>query len=144
MCKKYRGGWGPPSQHEILTRGAQPPWAPLHYTAAIFNNVLTKLWVSKRLGELKNKTTQRLGNKNLSSFPKPRQSMTKKQCQQSYMSIQYVNQSESLSWSFSDLSGDKWCLQRKYMCRQQESLDTNSCHRSGKGHVWQLNCVTSF
>jgi hypothetical protein len=29
-----------------------------------------------------------------------------------HMSIQYVNQSESLSWSFSDLSGGKWCLQR--------------------------------
>jgi hypothetical protein len=40
------------------------------------------------------------------------------------MSIQYVNQSESLSRSlFFDLLGDKWCLQRKYMCRQHETLE---------------------
>jgi hypothetical protein len=65
----------------------------------------------------------------------------------SHMSIQYVNQSESLSWPFSDLLGDKCCLQRKYMCRQHETLDcrkfhnplSNSCHRSGKGHA----CVTT-
>jgi hypothetical protein len=75
---------------------------------------------------------------------------SKKKCQQSYVNTKYVNQSESLSWSFSDLSGSKWCLQRKYMCRQHETLDcrkfhkqlSNSCHRSSKGHVWQLNTVS--
>ena len=77
---------------------------------------------------MKNKTTQGLGNKRLKSNVN------------SHMSIQCVNQSESLS-------GGKWCLQRKYMCRQHETLDcrklhkqlSNSCHRSGEGHVWQLN-----
>jgi hypothetical protein len=68
----------------------------------------------------------------------------------SHMSIQYVNQSVSLSWSFPDLLGDKWyCLQRKYMCRQHKTLDcrklhnplSNSCHRSGKWHVWQRNGI---
>jgi hypothetical protein len=87
---------------------------------------------------MKNKTTQGLGNKNLLSFPK----YDSLKCQYN-MSIQYVNQSESLSSSFSDLSEGKWCLQRNYMCRQHETLDcrklhkqlSNSCHRSGKGHV---------
>ena len=95
-----------------------------------------------------------LGNKNLLSFPKhdSLEYWRLKSNVNSHMSIQYVNQSESLSWSFSDLSGGKWCLQRKYMCRQHETLDyrklhkqlSNSCHRSGKGHVWQLNGILLY
>ena len=92
-----------------------------------------------------NLTTQGLGNKNLLSFLKqdsPKYWRLKSNVN-SHMSIQYVNQSESLSRSFSDLLGDKWRLQRKYMCRQHETLDcrkfhkplSNSCHRSGIGHV---------
>ena len=74
---------------------------------------------------MKNKTTQGLGNKNLLSFPKhdSLKYWRLKSNVNSHMSIQYINQSESLSWSFSDLSGGKWCLQRKYMCRQHETLD---------------------
>ena len=100
---------------------------------------------------MKNKTTQGLGNKNLLSFPKhdSHKYWRLKSNVNSHMSIQYVNQSESLSWSFTDLSGGKWCLQRKYMCRQHETLDcrklhkqlSNSWHRSRKGHVWQLNGI---
>ena len=53
----------------------------------------------------------------------------------SHISIQYMNR---LSRSFSDLLGDN---QRKYMCRQHETLEcrkfykplSNSCHRSGNG-----------
>ena len=67
------------------------------------------------------------------------------------LSLQYVNQSESQPSSFSELSGDKWCLQRKYMCRQHKTLHcirklhkklSNSYQRSGKGHVtteWHLS-----
>jgi hypothetical protein len=97
---------------------------------------------------MKNETTQGLGNKKLSSYPKhdSLKYWNLKGNVNSHMPIQYENQSESLSWSFSDLSGGKWCLQRKYMCRQHETLDcrklhkqlSNSCHRSGKRHVWQL------
>ena len=55
----------------------------------------------------------------------------------------------TISWSFSDLLRDKWYLQIKYICRQHETLDcrkfhnllSNSCHRSGKGHMWQLNGI---
>jgi hypothetical protein len=69
----------------------------------------------------------------------------------SHMSIQYVNQSESLYLdNYPHLLGGKWCAQRKYMCRQHETLDcrkyhkllSNSCHRSGKGDVW--NCIVPF
>jgi hypothetical protein len=82
---------------------------------------------------MKNKTTQRLGNTNLSSFPK-------------HDSLKYwrlnVNSHISLNTickSIRDLSGGKWCFQRKYTCRQHETLDcrklhkqlSNSCHRSG-------------
>jgi hypothetical protein len=97
---------------------------------------------------MKNKTTQGLGNENLSSFPK--HDLLKywrlKSNVNSRMSIQYVNQSKK-KVTISDLLGDKWCLQRKCTCRQHETLDcrkfynplSDSCHRSGKGHVWQLN-----
>jgi hypothetical protein len=105
---------------------------------------------------MKNKTTQGLGNKKLLSFPKHdslkywRPKL--KSNVNSHMSIQCVNQSESLSWSFSNFSGGKWCLQRKYMCRQHETLDcrklhkqlSNSCHKNGKVHVWHLNARYSF
>ena len=63
-------------------------------------------------------------NKNLLSFPKhdSLKYWRLKSNVNSHMSIQFVNQSESLSLSFSDLLGDKCCLQRKYMCRQRETL----------------------
>jgi hypothetical protein len=54
------------------------------------------------------------------------------------MSIQYVNQSESLSWSFSDLSGGKWCLQRKYMCRQHGTLDCRKLHKQYQTRVTEV------
>jgi hypothetical protein len=47
-----------------------------------------------------------------------------------------VHQSESLSWLFSDLSGGKWCLQRKYMCRQHETLDRRKLHN--QTHVTEV------
>jgi hypothetical protein len=74
---------------------------------------------------MKSKTTQGLGIKHLLSFPKhdSLKYWRLKSNANSHMSIRYVNQSQSLSWSFSDLSGGKWCLQRKYMCRQHETLD---------------------
>jgi hypothetical protein len=140
---------------------------------------------------MKSKTTQGLGNKILLvSFPKydSLKYWRLKSNVNSHMSIQYVNQSESLSWSFSkfvrrqmvspkkvhvqttwnfrklqkefqfhvtekkqcqqsyvnticmwinqshyldhflNLSGGKWCLQKKYMCRQHETLE--NCKRS--------------
>ena len=100
---------------------------------------------------MKNKTTQGLSNETLLLFPK-HDSLKYRRLKSnvnSHMSIQYLNQPESLFWSFSDLLGGKWCLQRKYMCRQHETLYcrkfhkplSNSCHRSGKGHVWQLNDI---
>jgi hypothetical protein len=56
---------------------------------------------------MKNTTIEGLGDKNLLSFPK--QDSLKywrlKSNVNSHMSIRYVNQSESLSWSFSDMSG---------------------------------------
>jgi hypothetical protein len=103
---------------------------------------------------MENKTTQGLGNKKILSFPKhdSLKYWRLKSDVNNHMSIQYENQSESLSWSFSDLSFiGKWCLQRDYMCRQHEIFHcrklhnqlSNSCHRSGKGHVWQLTrCLT--
>jgi hypothetical protein len=60
--------------------------------------------------------TQGLGNKNLLSFPKHdslKYWKLLKSNDNSRMSIQYVNQSESLSWSFSDLSGDKMVSPKK-------------------------------
>jgi hypothetical protein len=56
---------------------------------------------------MKNKITQGLGNENVLSFPKHDSLIleTEKQCQQSYVN--------TICESFSDLSGDKWCLQRK-------------------------------
>jgi hypothetical protein len=90
-------------------------------------------WVKGWVNE--NKTTAGLGNK-IIVISEPwwlgiEILKTIKQCQHynSRMSIQYVNQSESLSWSFSDLSGGKWCLHRKYMCRQHETLDCRKLHK---------------
>ena len=107
----------------------------------------TKFWVSKRLGKWK--AIQGLGNKKIFSFSKHDsfKYWRLKSNVNSHMSIQCLNQSESSS--FSDLSGGKCCFQRKYMCRQHEILHcrklykqlSNSCHRSGKGHVWQLNGI---
>jgi hypothetical protein len=98
---------------------------------------------------MKNKTTQGLGNENVLSFPKhdSLKYWRLKSNVNSHMSIQYVNHWESRS--FPDLVGDKWCLQRKYMCRQHETLDyrnfhkplSNSCYRSGKR---QLNGYLFF
>ena len=52
------------------------------------------------------------------------------------MSIPYANQSESLSWSFFDLSGGKWCLQlntradnMKHQTVKNCPKCPNSCHR---------------
>jgi hypothetical protein len=118
-----------------------------------------KGWVNKSLSEDKvgwteNKTTQGLGytfiviskawltqiNGNVNGNVN------------SHMSTLYINKSESLSWSFSNLSGGKWCLQRKYMCRQHETLDcrklhkllSNSCHRSGKWCVSYGNATVQI
>jgi hypothetical protein len=74
---------------------------------------------------MKNKTTQGLGNKTLLSFPKYDSNTEDKSNVNSHLTMQCneiqhnttqrntTQQSESLSWSFSDLSGGKWCLQRK-------------------------------
>ena len=43
-----------------------------------------------------------------------------------HMSIQYANQSESLSW---------------YITLHERIAQSNSCHKSSKGHVWQLNGI---
>jgi hypothetical protein len=106
---------------------------------------------------MKNKITQTngLGNKNLLSFWWFTQILKAKNVS-SHMSIQYVNQSINQSESLSIL--DNFPIYREangvskesiYMCRQHETLDcrklhkqlSNSCHRSGKGHVWQLNGI---
>jgi hypothetical protein len=99
---------------------------------------------------MKNKTTQGLRNKNVLSFPK--HDLLKywrlRSNVNSHMS--YVNticNSYQSILSLSDLSGGKWCLQRKCMCRLHEALDcrklhkqlSNSCQTSDKGHVWQLH-----
>jgi hypothetical protein len=68
---------------------------------------------------MKNKTTQGLGNKNLLSFPK-HDSKIKKQCQQSYVNT---------ICNLHHLSGGKWCLQRKYMCRQHVTLHCRKLHK---------------
>jgi hypothetical protein len=80
---------------------------------------------------MKKKTTEVLGNKKLLSFPKhdSLKYWRPKSTVNSHMSIQYVNKSESLSWSFSDMLRDRWCLQRKYMCRQHETLDCRKFHK---------------
>jgi hypothetical protein len=56
---------------------------------------------------MKSKTTEGLGNKNLLLFPKhvALKYWRLESNVNSHMSIQYVNQSESLSWSFYDLWG---------------------------------------
>jgi hypothetical protein len=66
----------------------------------------------------------------------------------SYVNTVYVNQSESLSWSFSDLSGGKYgvskestCADNMLDCRKFHKQLSNSCHRSCKGYVWQLNGI---
>jgi hypothetical protein len=66
------------------------------------------------------------------------------------MSIQYVNQLESLSWSFSDcqeangVSKESTCADNMKFRLQKIAQavikqELNFCHRSGKGNVWQLN-----
>jgi hypothetical protein len=61
---------------------------------------------------MKNKTTQGLGNENVLSFPK-HDSLKHWKLKSNisstwYVNTIYVNKSESLSSSFSHLSGDKW------------------------------------
>jgi hypothetical protein len=97
---------------------------------------------------MKNKTTQGLGNRNLLSFPKhdsfeywrlKSNNNSHTVCQNNMQ----INQSHYLD----HFSGDKWCLQRKYIIMQTtwnfglwkwHKQLSNSCHRGGKGHVWQL------
>jgi hypothetical protein len=92
---------------------------------------LNKIFLCKRLGKWRKKQLKGWVIKIYCHF----QSMTPlniwrlKSNVNGHMSILYVNQSESLSWSFSDLSGDKRCLQRKYMCRQHETLDCRKLHK---------------
>jgi hypothetical protein len=98
-----------------------------------------------------NLTTQGLGKQNLLSFLK-QDSLKYWRPKTAMSTVIYVNQSESLSRSFSDLLGDKWRLQRKYMCRQHETLDcrkfhkplSNSCHRSDMQtcKLSRISCVT--
>ena len=101
---------------------------------------------------IKNKIIQGLGNKKLLSFSKhdSLKYWRLKGNVNCRMPVKFWNHLESLFWSFSYLSGGKWCLQRKYMCRQHETLDCtklnkhllNSYHRSGKEYrsiyVWQF------
>jgi hypothetical protein len=69
----------------------------------------------------------------------------------SHISIQYVNQSHYIL-IISPFVRRQRCLQRKYMYRQNETLDcrkyhkllSNSCHRSGKGHVWNWIVSVSY
>jgi hypothetical protein len=100
--------------------------------------------VSKRSGKWKTKQLKGWVIKIYCHFQSMAHSIlkTKKQCQQS----QYVNQSESFSSSFSDLSGSKCCLQRKYMCRQHETLDCRKLHKQLSNSCvtkWWRTCVTT-
>ena len=105
----------------------------------------TKFWVSKKFGWSKNKTTQGLSNKNLLSFPIKHDSLKYwrlKSCNvNNHMSIQYVNQAESRSWSFSDLSGGVSKESTVDCTRKSHKQLSTSCHRNGKGYVWQLNGI---
>jgi hypothetical protein len=86
---------------------------------------------------MKNQTTQGLGNKNLLSFPKHHSFKYWRLKSNVNCHINTICKSmRSLSWSFSDLFGSKWCLQRKYMCRQHETLDCRKLHKQ----LWQLSC----
>ena len=94
----------------------------------------TMFWVSKRLSEWKAKQLKGWVIQIYCHFQtKTKILKTKRQCQQSYVNT---------IWSW----GGKWCLQRKYYkCWQHKTLHCiklhkqlpNSCHRRGKGHVWQ-------
>jgi hypothetical protein len=82
---------------------------------------------------MKKKTIQGLGDKNLLSFPKQQSSI----CQiwqdvNSHMSIQYVNQSESLYLDHFPICWEANGDSKESTCANPLS---NSCHRSGKVHV---------
>jgi hypothetical protein len=81
-------------------------------------------WVKGCMGKWKTKQPKGWVIKNLLSFPKhdSLKYWRLKSNANSHMLIQYVNQSEPPSWSFFDLSGGKWCLQRKYMCRDKMKM----------------------
>ena len=88
---------------------------------------------------MKNKTTQGLGNKNLLSFPKhdsfeywrlKSNNNSHTVCQNN----KQINQSHYLD----HFSGDKWCLQRKYICRQHETLDFENDTSSYQIHVTEV------
>jgi hypothetical protein len=102
-----------------------------------------KGWVNKK------KKTQGLGNKNLSSFPKydSLKYWRLKNNVNRLTSIQHVNQSESLSLSFSVrrqvVSPKKVHVHPTWNFRLQKIAQADSCHRSGKGYVWQLNGILS-
>jgi hypothetical protein len=114
---------------------------------------VTKFWVSKSLGKWKIKQHKAKGwvlkiychlQTWLTQILK-----TEKHSVNSHMSIymQYVNQSESLSWSFSDLSAWNWNWQHwnwkqheTLKCRKLHKQLSNSCYRSGKGHMCD-SCV---
>ena len=117
----------------------------------------TKFWVSKRLRKWKGKQLmgwvikiyrhfQSMTHWNIGDWEATVINMAICQIWQdvnSHISIQYVNQSHYIL-IISPFVGRQRCLQRKYMYRQNETLDcrkyhkllSNSCHRSGKGHVW--------
>jgi hypothetical protein len=86
---------------------------------------------------MKDKTTQRLCNKKLLSFPKYEsiKYWRRRSNVNNNISMQYVNQSELLSWLFSDLSRGKWYLQRKYMSAQHETLHCRNCTNSYQTRV---------
>jgi hypothetical protein len=92
---------------------------------------------SKRLGNWKNKTTQGLSNTNLLSFPKhdSLKNWRLKSNVNSHILIQYVNQSESLSWSFSDLSGDNVRVFKENTCA--DNMPTLDCRKFHKQLLFQ-------
>jgi hypothetical protein len=85
---------------------------------------------------MKNKTTQGLGNKNLLSFPK-HDSLKYRRLKSnvnSHMSIQYVNQSVIRVTILITV----FRFVRRQMVSPKKVFHnplSNSCHRSGKGHV---------
>ena len=70
------------------------------------------------MGKWKTKQLKGLGNKNSLPFPKT-DSLKYWRLKSNYMSIQYVNQLESLSWSFSNLP-----LKKVHACADNMKLYT--------------------
>jgi hypothetical protein len=113
-----------------------------NYEPSIF--WINKIWVSKRLGKWKtkqNKTTQGLGNKNLLSFPKhdSLKYWRLKSNVTNHMSIQYVNQSEPLSWSFSRFVRRQMVSPKKYICRQHETSADNTRQIVSRRYIQSIN-----